>query len=463
MNLIDNVEFLWIASGYKSGSLFSIVPNTAAGDLTTFRTTSGSRINSGGLVEFVGPGIGRLDYATTSSCPFLRLESDRTNYIYSSDLLQDGTNAWSSGSLIRSFVTNSSTAPNGTSNVCLVTESTGTGLRYIVQPPSGIVTGSTTTYSFFAKRYGGTNPRNVGITNQTAYSASVYFILEGTGSWYAEAATTYKTNIGYVSGAMIEPLSNGWYRCSATLYLGTFTGNTANYRICLVSGNNITPTTVYDASTISPTYYAGDASSGLYLWGAQAESGSWHAHRPLPYSVSNSLVSSYISSSVNVQGTRAADRLIAIPTSSSPTSFTFYTVLKTTGEDSGGQNLALQSGSSVFTNFYYIGWTKGTVPIWNTGSDDSNMLQGVQQTSLAAGVEHKLAIRYSASLATWFRDGVMLGSQSFPIITPVWNYFTLGGLGNNTFDVGQPYTSYFRTVAVFNRGLTDAEAITLTT
>jgi hypothetical protein len=176
------------------------------------------------------------------------------------------------------------------------------------------------------------------------------------------------------------------------------------------------------------------------------------------------LASAYISSSVTSQITRNADRIISFPTSSNPTNFTVYTVLRTDADDASGFSVSLQSGSSIFSGYGFLGWYRGSVPIWNTGSGgDTSALQGVTASPLDISTELKLAIRYSASLATWFRNGVMLGSQSFPLAYPSWSYFNIGGFGNTTSTYGSPYTSYFRTVAVLNRGLTDAEALTLTT
>ena len=465
MNLIDNVDFLWIASGYKSGSLFTFFPNTASSDLVFSRaTSSGSRINSGGYVEFVAPHVPRLDFGSWQSsavgCPFLKLESQRTNYIYSSQLLQGGTVAWASSSL-RSFVTNSITAPDSSSQVCLVTESALTGPKYIQQNGvSGIVAGSTSTYSIFVKRFStGTSARNVALTTQNAYGGTVYFTLEGTGSWYAETATSPQTTITFVSGAMIEPMANDWYRCSVTVYNGTYGGFSSRLRATLTSGSTITNSTRFD-DTSGPVGYTGVSGAGLYLWGAQVESGSVHNEYTFGYNPNNSMVTSYISTSVSTQVTRQADKKVEFPSSSNPTNFTVFCILKQNISDNSGDScLAISSGS---TNWFGI-WVGGN-PIWNTGSGgESVYVQGAVPTRATAGAEHKLALRYSASLVTWFRDGAILGSQSFTITAPSWGKHVLGTKGSGVDDIGNNAPIQFRTVAVLNRGLTDAEAITLTT
>ena len=65
--------------------------------------------------------------------------------------------------------------------------------------------------------------------------------------------------------ATIEPYGNGWYRCKAALTLSA-SGSTTNF----VWGSSILATT----NGIRNVYH-GDGTSGIYLWGAQVETGSF--------------------------------------------------------------------------------------------------------------------------------------------------------------------------------------------
>jgi len=48
MSLYDNAVLVMKPSGYKAGTLYSVKPNTAAGDFTVVRATDENRINSNG-------------------------------------------------------------------------------------------------------------------------------------------------------------------------------------------------------------------------------------------------------------------------------------------------------------------------------------------------------------------------------------------------------------------------------
>ena len=74
-----------IPSGYKSGKVYSQVPNTADGDFSFSGNTNATRVNSSGQVESVTAGTPRLDYSN-GSCPTLLLEGAATNYVTNSEI-----------------------------------------------------------------------------------------------------------------------------------------------------------------------------------------------------------------------------------------------------------------------------------------------------------------------------------------------------------------------------------------
>jgi hypothetical protein len=82
-----------------------------------------------------------------------------------------------------------------------------------------------------------------------------WIIIQGSGfAWFDVANGVVGTQTGAVGS--IELVGNGWYRCSVAL-----TSATANLDIWAVNGNNVTS-------------FAGNGTSGVLLWGAQAENGS---------------------------------------------------------------------------------------------------------------------------------------------------------------------------------------------
>lgn len=90
MAIQDNASLALIPSGYKSGLLYSVIPDSGNGDFTHTRGTIGTRVNAAGLIETMAIDVPRLDYplvnGVVQSCPALLLEPQRINYsIYSED------------------------------------------------------------------------------------------------------------------------------------------------------------------------------------------------------------------------------------------------------------------------------------------------------------------------------------------------------------------------------------------
>ena len=64
MALIDSAVLLQIPSGYKEGTLYSVLPNTATGDFDVARTSTATRINSSLYIEDVAANVPKLNYDT---------------------------------------------------------------------------------------------------------------------------------------------------------------------------------------------------------------------------------------------------------------------------------------------------------------------------------------------------------------------------------------------------------------
>ena len=170
----------------------------------------------------------------------------RTNLLQRSEEFQTGWTragvlAFGSGS-----VTDAAIAPNGTMTADLITEDTSVSSVHRVNQGCTVAAGSNTV-SIYAKRANGI--RNVEINANALTNAKAVFDL-GNGA------------VGEVSNgtASIQSVGNGWYRCSVT---GVSAGGTSTLFI----------QTATDTAAASSTY-TGDGTSGIYLWGAQLETGS---------------------------------------------------------------------------------------------------------------------------------------------------------------------------------------------
>ena len=105
---MSNPKLALIPSGYKSGKVYSILPNDATGDFDFDRASEGTRVRKGGLIEEVTNDVPRLDWYD-SNCPSLLLEPQRTNgFTYSEQFNQS---VWFKSSC--TITTNQIIAPDG--------------------------------------------------------------------------------------------------------------------------------------------------------------------------------------------------------------------------------------------------------------------------------------------------------------------------------------------------------------
>ena len=193
----------------------------------------------------VGPvsGLPRLDYS--GGCPALKLEPQRTNYATNSE-------AFSNWSVSAGTITsNATTSPDGYVNADLFTEDTTTGYHRFVNSCTG-ATGSSKTYSVYAKWAGGTGRKWLTIDN----GPIGWFDIENgvTGN----AAGSVQTSI--------QSVGNGWYRCiyyNPASSVGTFFIGSAN--VNGGAGNHL-----------------GNGQPAFYVYGAQCEDNASYATSYIP-------------------------------------------------------------------------------------------------------------------------------------------------------------------------------------
>jgi hypothetical protein len=145
-----------------------------------------------------------------------------------------------------SITADSEIAPNGTLTADKVVEDTTASATHLVSVGSGMIAGNTYTYSVYAKPAG----RDwIVLSPGSTWGFAWFNISSGT------IGTV--TSGGSSATAAIQPVGNGWYRCSVT---STAVDN-RGLQILMATGNNAVT-------------YTGDGTSGVFLWGAQLEQSS---------------------------------------------------------------------------------------------------------------------------------------------------------------------------------------------
>ena len=391
-------------------SLYSVLPSNGVGDFAFTRAGSATRINSQGLIETVASGVSRLNYplidGVVNGCPSHLLEPQRSNLLpYSEDFSDAGWTKTDSN-----ITENTTTSPNGTLTADSLIENTSTSVHRAFKTLA--VTG-THTYSFYVKA-NGRQWIAIGAGNTSSFGALAYFDIEngvlGTVS---------------VGSANIENAGNGWYRCSVT---GVGNGGGTSFNIWLANANN----------SIS---YLGDGTSGIYIWGAQLEAGSY----PTSYIPTNGSAVTRSAETANGAGDASTFN------DSEGVLFAEISAL----DNSTVERIAISDGSN--DNRVYFTKTGIANELRFAIVDGS-----ISQASITKVVNdntsmHKIAGKYKANDVAFWINGFEVGTDT--------NATMPSGLDELAFDSGSGSLDFYgntKQIQYYDSALTDSELETLT-
>jgi hypothetical protein len=195
------------------------------------------------VLQTAAAGQARFDHnPTTGESLGLLVEEQRTNSILQSE---DFTTTWTTSDA--SITANTIVAPDGTLTGDKLVENTANNV-HILQQTLTFVSGTSYAFSVYLKAGERTRAFLAAATLAT-FPPRAFFDLS--------SGTVISTPAGTAS---IVSVGNGWYRCSVSGAAGASAAT--NFRIVLVdTGTNIT--------------YTGDGYSGIYIWGAQFETGAF--------------------------------------------------------------------------------------------------------------------------------------------------------------------------------------------
>ena len=361
-------SLILVPARFKTGKLYTPVATTsggvvlgASGDFNVTRATTATRVNASGLIEVVASGIPRLDYPLGGGCPALLVEPSGSNLALQSENF--GTTwspvqllAFGSGSVLNTTATFD---PYGTNVADLIVANTSVN-QHRVDQTTVSVSGSYT-FSIFLKAAG----YNFGRLR-----------LSGIGATFNLASGTISaTDSGIVSS--IQSYGNGWYRC---IISNAVSAANAILRV------NMQPNQ-------SAADFEGNGTSGIYVFGAQYETGS--------------IATSYIPTTT-ASATRNAEVISlsgAVSGCIGQTEGTIY--LETNSLVSGASDL-----------FCFARATTNTVSI---SKNSSNIIQATVYTSglalniAASGTvsgNMKIAFAYKSGSSALYINGVPIGTSS---------------------------------------------------
>ena len=413
MSLYDKASLIMTPSGVKSAKIYSKKPFNANGDFTFDRnSTVATRVNKDGLIETVAIDIPRLNYPFVNGVvqddPSLLLEPAITNQLnYSEDFTQPD---WSKSNVNTPVLQTSVIAPDGTTNVYLLTNSSSSNpLLY-----DNYIGSSTndSTFSIFVKYY---NLRYLSLRIDTPTKRVLFDIENG---------TVVSVDSG-VNGT-IKNYGNGWYKCSIT-------------HTALTTSNNAV-IELNDTGLLS-NFYILTTGSGYYLFGAQYEV--------------NSYPTSYIPTSGSAV-TRAAETASGAGTLADFNSSegVLFAEISALADDGTSRRISLSNGSTS---------QRVSLEVEENANDiQAIIVSGTSQVGMVVSLANvmlfnKIAFKYKENNFAIWANGFELDTDT--------NGITPTSLSELAFDDGNGGADFYgntKELAVFKTALTDTELESLT-
>jgi hypothetical protein len=397
---MTNPKLALIPSGYKTATVYSILPNNADGDFDYERNGSATRVRKDGLIEELTVNdTPRLDWLN-SDCPSLLLEPQRTNLQAYSENFSGA--AWTPSS--STITANSSICPNGELTAYKLETTSTVGLL------GGFLTitaNTEYTYSLFVKS-DATSVCKIDLYD--TISSSRYFY----GTVIFDMATeTISTSLATAS---FDKLDGGWYRLKMTA----------------TSPNPLLGSTGVQISLTQ--------AGSIFIWGAQMEAGGY--------------ATSYIKNVDDINGvTRLKDECFNGGDADlfDITEGTFF--VDSYVYNSGNFTTISLSDGSVSNRLILIFQNYGTqVRVFSSGGVDSFLYLTFDQ-------RNKIAVTFKENEYKFFINGALVGSDTSATVPSGMDRLNFS---NNT-NVSNHFEGKVYDTRVYDRVLTEAEAITLTT
>jgi hypothetical protein len=402
---IENVGNGWyrcsLSGSIISGNYYAELAITTTGSIFIW----GAQLNEGTIKDYLRTetrlNIPRLDYSN-GTCPSILVEPQRSNELSYSQ--QFDNVLWLK--LNASVTANDTISPSGIQDADKIVENTANDEHTIYRA----IVGTSKTLSFYAKAAG----RNwvAVLSNNGDYT--FFNIANGTLGTIAATST-----------ATIEDAENGWYRCTVYNTHPTF-GAVINL-----------------ATANGTTVYTGNGTSGIYLWGAQLEVGSYPT--------------SYIPTT-SAAVTRNAD-VISKTGISSLIGQTEGTLFIDLYRDNLASPfvfmIANSTGLNAYLNSIYM-FQQANGTIVNDGFISGTLQFSFSTSGLSVG-RHKLAIAYKQNDFVWYIDGSQVATDTSGNV-PTFSAFEINGA-----DISSNSNVKTNSVVLWKTRLTNSELISLTT
>jgi hypothetical protein len=409
-------SILLIPDRYKAAVLYSQIPDSGAVDFDVTRATTAYRTNASGILESVASGVPRLDYPAANGCPALLVEPAATNLTLRSEEFDDAY--WTKNN--STISANATAAPDGATTADKIVAASGTVNANVVRQ-NITISATAQTISVFLKQgeFTWSRIRVFDRRNSTGYNLFINLATGQLGAIPAGATAT------------ISIAANGFYRVQISIP-------------AVVGGTTECDVFVGAASSDGVADVVGDGVKGIFLWGAQLETGS--------------VATSYIPT-VAATATRNADVISKTGVSGfiGQSEGSLYAEVDLRQLTTG---LILVIGDGTVDNRIQISFSSSTnlfstIRVGGVNLDYSATIPAIPAT----GGVFKIALGYKANDYVFALNGVIYSPSTATRAVPACSAIYLG---MNIFSASQ-LNDRIRAAAIYPTRLTNAELAALTT
>ena len=374
------------------------------------RDSIGTYVDRDGLIKTASNNVPRVDF-TDSTDGALLLEPARSNLYVRSNQFET---TWVKGKL--SVFNNNNISPEGNLNGYFLREDTSTGSHDIRQN-STVVSGLQYTYSVFVKKSDVGQDRNLS-----------FYIAGPNGSISFNTTNGTFFSVGSVDSYSSEDYGDGWWRLQFT-----DTSVSTSFNVIAILNNGF-------------SNYTGDGTSGIYIYGAQLEQGSY--------------ATSYIPTSGSTV-TRVADACSGAGNDQviNSTEGVLYCEFNFLGNDLTTKRFGLSDGTQ--NNRLHIGTRLGEDNKIQWLLKVSNTTQFSDYFSVPKTTDFvKMAFLFKENDCKLYVNGTLKQSST---INTMFSADILNRLNFNQGDGTSDFYGNCKDLRVYNTALTDAELAKLTT
>lgn len=402
-----NPSMVVFPSSKKTGTLYTVLPNSSSGDFTVTRASSGSYFDRNGIIRTAIANEPRLDYdPTTRQFNGVLVEPAATNMFAYSEQFDNAYWVKQAGFTMQ---TASAIAPNNTQTA--ITFGKSTGVNTLVSIIKGIPIYTTTglhTLSYYVKNINSSTALSRVDAGGNTANVTINFNTE-----------TISTAGANLTTASLQKLNNGWYRVIAT-------------------GNVTSTSWTADIANL----FSEPSGSQVLVWGAQLETGS--------------VATSYIPTTTTT-ASRAADVITRTGASSliGQTQGSVYIEFVVTQTSL----LTLFSLSNGGVSARLIPFVSGNSFVLFLQNNLGSVVYSINNSvNVLRSGTNKLLLSYQEGAHKYFLNGSLLQNINASMSNITFSKINLGSFQN---DVATGNTN-LKLFALYTRALDDASAIELT-